>query len=241
MAEPFVEKIRFTSGAFTLAGVLHHPGSARPPLCIGCHGLFADKSSPKQKGLARRLNAAGAAYLRFDHRGCGESEGKIAADTSFAGRCEDLRRAFAWADAREDLGLGRGLFGSSMGGAVCLAVAAERPVSAIAVLAAPAFGARLADLLVQSGEAERLSPEFLAEMRELEPQPRGFSPGPLLVVHATGDTVVPIENGEEIFSRAAGEKKMLIFHGADHALTDPNFRNEMLSHASRWLARRLMA
>ncbi|MEW5736575.1 MAG: alpha/beta fold hydrolase [Thermodesulfobacteriota bacterium] len=239
MPGPLQENISFPSGAYTLSGVLHLPGNPRPPLVIGLHGLFADKSSPKQRALAEMLGRSGIAYLRFDHRGCGESSGDFKAATTFAGRCEDLLSALAHASSRPDLGPGRALFGSSMGGSVSLAVAARHPVNAIAVLAAPAFGAKLAELILRSEDADRVSPEFMSEMRGLLPPEPGFRPGPLLVAHAEGDSVVPVENGREIFQRASGEKKMLLYSGGDHGLTDPVLRNDFYFHAARWLSRRL--
>ncbi|MBR9980379.1 MAG: damage-inducible protein CinA, partial [Desulfatitalea sp.] len=60
------------SDGHRLTGTLHLPDVERPPVVIGCHGLLADRRSPKQIALASALGRLGIAYLRFDHRGCGD-------------------------------------------------------------------------------------------------------------------------------------------------------------------------
>ncbi|MCK7511694.1 MAG: alpha/beta hydrolase [Desulfobacterales bacterium] len=123
---------------FQLKGTLHLPAADNPPVVIGCHGLLSDRSSPKQIALAEACNALGLAFFRFDHRGCGESAGKAGGgDTSLEGRASDLLHAIRLLESRPGLGKQIGLFGSSMGGAVCLRVASERPVAAVVTFAAP--------------------------------------------------------------------------------------------------------
>jgi alpha-beta hydrolase superfamily lysophospholipase len=67
--------ITFTSDGFLLKGMLHLPETSLPPVVIGSHGLLSNSYSPKQIALARECNAHGIAYFRFDHRGCGQSDG----------------------------------------------------------------------------------------------------------------------------------------------------------------------
>ena len=131
-------RITFTSGEYQLNGSLHRPPGAGPcPLVIGCHGLMATAASPKQMALADRLSTLGIAYFRFDHRGCGSSEGDLHTATSFAGRCEDLKSAARTLLGRPELRRPLGLFGSSFGGAVCLDCAPALKPAAMVTLAAP--------------------------------------------------------------------------------------------------------
>ncbi len=72
-----IKDISFFSDGFKLKGYLHLPSTNRPPVVIGSHGLYSSSSSPKQIALADQCNRFGIAYFRFDHRGCGGSEGKF--------------------------------------------------------------------------------------------------------------------------------------------------------------------
>jgi len=122
----FIEKdISFVSGGFVLKGKLHLPEAHQPPVVIGSHGLYSSKDSPKQIALAGACNRLGMAYFRFDHRGCGSSQGEFVKVTSLASRCQDLKDAVEAVLKHEDTGRRIGLFGSSMGGTVSLSIAAE--------------------------------------------------------------------------------------------------------------------
>ena len=132
-----IKDITFKCDELELAATLHLPTPNRPPVVIGCHGLFSDRNSPKQIALARECNSQNLAFLRIDHRGCGDSQGDFNAVTSLKARCRDLLKAIEIMKSRDDIGEGIGLFGSSMGGAVCLALAAEMSPGPIATIAAP--------------------------------------------------------------------------------------------------------
>ena len=82
--------INFESDGFLLKGMLHLPEADLPPIVIGSHGLLSNSYSPKQITLARECNANGIAYFRFDHRGCGQSNGVFNEVTSLEGRRNDL-------------------------------------------------------------------------------------------------------------------------------------------------------
>ena len=67
--------ITFDVDGLKLSGILHLPEQSPVALIVGVHGLMADKNSPKQIALAKRVTSIKMAYFRFDHRGCGDSEG----------------------------------------------------------------------------------------------------------------------------------------------------------------------
>ena len=125
------DTITFSSDGFVLRGMLHLPSKKKPPVVIGCHGFLSTSDSPKQIQLATQCTAHGIAFFRFDHRGCGQSSGNFKQVTSLKTRCKDLISALDTIRARQDVGDRVGLFGSSMGGAVCISVAAAYPVDAI--------------------------------------------------------------------------------------------------------------
>ena len=124
-------RIKFSSDEFRLVGTLHMPPAVSPKVVIGCHGLLANRQSPKQISLAEACNRKGLAYFRFDHRGCGDSEGEFSAVTSLDARCRDLQWAIATIEANADTGPIACLFGSSFGGSVVLAHASSIVVPSV--------------------------------------------------------------------------------------------------------------
>ena len=112
--------VEFMSQNRKIAGKLHLPDGEQPPVVVGSHGLEGSMESAKQSILARILPEMGVAFLRFDHRGCGNSEGNFITDTSLKTRVQDLISG-----VNHLLGLGKTrpevmLFGSSLGGATCI-------------------------------------------------------------------------------------------------------------------------
>ena len=65
---PLEQTVSFMVDGLVLSGVMHLPDRVPFAVIVGCHGLMADKNSPKQVELAKRCTAAGMAYFRFDHR-----------------------------------------------------------------------------------------------------------------------------------------------------------------------------
>ncbi len=105
-----------------LAACLHRPGSDRAPgppvsVVICCHGLTGSRNGTgyRMVGLGRRLVAENMACLRFDFRGCGESDGRFE-DLSAATLLEDLHAVVAALDRLPGCDSASiGLLGSSFG------------------------------------------------------------------------------------------------------------------------------
>ncbi|MFQ6078580.1 MAG: serine aminopeptidase domain-containing protein, partial [Thermodesulfobacteriota bacterium] len=90
-----IEKVSFSSKGQVIAGMLHLPDVERPPCVIASHGLLSNKDSEKYISLGDRFSRKGIALLRFDFRGCGESEGKIS-ESTVSDRLEDLNMAIGF-------------------------------------------------------------------------------------------------------------------------------------------------
>ena len=150
-------KITFSADEFLLKGTLHLPSADKPPVVIGSHGLFSSSDSPKQIELARQCSANNIAFFRFDHRGCGESKGVFGDVTSLDARCNDLTSAIKTILDRNDTGDRIGLFGSSMGGAVCLSVLnrsdIKKSIDSIVVFAAPIKSSSISNVLEKPGDS----------------------------------------------------------------------------------------
>ena len=226
----------FRADGFTLRGTLHLPKAPLPPVVIGCHGLLSDRRSPKQIALAEACNRLGLAFFRFDHRGCGESEGRLEEVTSLESRASDLLQAMEHLGRRADLRQRIGIFGSSMGGAVGLHVASQREVAALVVFAAPVRSRPLkAAARAPGGAVDTV--RMAAVLRE------EFDLGPalarvrnVLVFHGEADAVVPLSHGYEIFRCAAEPKRLIVQKDGDHLMSDHRHQEKFICEASLWLS-----
>ncbi|MEJ2642845.1 MAG: alpha/beta hydrolase [Desulfosarcinaceae bacterium] len=234
--------IAVTCGDYLLSGVLHLPPGAGPvPLIVGCHGLLSTGNSPKQIVLADRCAGQGLAYFRFDHRGCGASEGDLHAATTFAGRSQDLLCVVEMLLERSDLRRPLGLFGSSFGGAVCLGCASDLAPAAVATLAAPIASAGIATEAVQDLLATEPYPGALNRSAlEFDLGPRVAAISHLLVIHGSEDEVVPFDNAVRIHAAALSPKKLLELPGGDHRISGPAHQQTFLASALDWFRTYMM-
>jgi alpha-beta hydrolase superfamily lysophospholipase len=231
--------VDFTADGFKLRGTLHLPKSPSPPLVIGCHGLLSDRKSPKQIALAQACNRLGLAFFRFDHRGCGDSAGRLEDHTTLDGRCSDLLHAIRHLAGRAGLGKRVALFGSSMGGAVCLRVAARADVAALVTFAAPVRSRPLRMVSQQPGrgpERGRMS-AVLREDYDLGSELASLRN--VLIFHGDADDVVPVAHAHEIFRQASPPKRLVIQPQGDHLMSDPRHQEEFIREASLWLRKGL--
>jgi dipeptidyl aminopeptidase/acylaminoacyl peptidase len=236
MGEPIV----FSSDGLKLAGRLHRPTADRPPFVIGSHGLFSTGDSPKQLALANALSRAGIAFFRFDHRGCGRSGGSFRKETSLAARCADLLSALEVLHRRTDLSTRFGLFGSSFGGTVCLATAAEAGASALAVNAAPVRSRTLAGTEVAADGPPDLDDDFYREALRFDVSSKLSSVHTVCVFHGDADRVVPIENGMEIFEKARDPKRITVFEQGDHRMSRGVHQRRFVTEAADWFTGHLI-
>lgn len=224
--------IVFSADGYRLHGVLHRPAASRPPVVIGSHGLLSSRESPKQRRLAERCTALGVAFLRFDHRGCGRSQGYFPEVTSLKARVRDLRSAIALIRRRGDLDGSIGLFGSSMGGAVCLALARSAGIDALVTVAAPLRSANLRLPEHTDSVPAATQPSF-----DLSGTAAGIRN--LLIVHGDADEVVPFANAEELYQIADSPKQLIRLENGDHRMGNAQHQQRFLQEASQWLAARL--
>ena len=226
--------ISFHSDGLILRGILHLPAIDHPPVIIGSHGLYSNQESPKQIALARACNALGMAYFRFDHRGCGSSQGEFEQVTSLAARCRDLTKALEAIQNRSEIGHRIGLFGSSMGGTVCLSVAAELKADAIVTFAAP-LGSSIGDWgLRQSNNPESPGIYLDAAKKDFDISEHLSQVRNLLIIHGETDKTVPLCHAEEIHRLAGDPKKLIIQKNGDHRMSNEIHQIEFIREASRW-------
>ena len=234
---PIHKTITFDADGFRLTGTLHLPDAPLPPLIIGCHGLLADRRSPKQIALARACANAGMAYLRFDHRGCGDSQGDFDADTSLDARCQDLYHAMQTMQGFPGIGKERGLFGSSFGGTVVLAFAAQYPVTAMATYAAPVNSSDIKASVIQDLDNQLAPSPGLSQALNFDISDRLHQARNILVVHGQCDEIVPLDHGRLIHQKAAPPKELVIQKSGDHRMSDPAHQADFQKRLVDWFMR----
>lgn len=118
------ERVQFASGAHKLAGIVHFPAGVKPgmrrPAVMVLHGFGSNKDSGTSKTVAELFALLGYIALRFDMRGCGESEGEFGRVICLE-QVEDTRSALSFLAQHPSVDPARiGVIGSSFGGAVAI-------------------------------------------------------------------------------------------------------------------------
>jgi len=230
----------FDCNGYLLAGTLHLPDDKDPPVVIGSHGLYSSSQSPKQITLGNLCAEAGIAYFRFDHRGCGDSQGDIRKDTTLNLRCIDLMGAVA-ALKKEGLSCSNlGLFGSSFGGAVCISVARELSARALVLNAAAVKSGRiLSDLEATDPSKPKSSILFKKTFRfDLDHLLKDLHH--VLIFHGDADEVVPVGESRLIYALAGEPKRLVVFENGDHVMSDPAHQKTFAGESVRWFREHLL-
>ncbi len=232
---PKQQTIHFKADGFRLVGTLHLPENPTPPVVIGCHGLLADRSSPKQISLARACNEHGLAYLRFDHRGCGESQGAFPEVTSLASRCSDLYHAIATMRHHPRVGRVAALFGSSFGGTVVLAHAADHRTPTLITYAALLDSRSIRRASIRDNQGKLPDEALLTDALIFDISMRLHRVSNVLIAHSQNDETVPVEHARRIHAAVGDPKKLTIFQGGDHRMSDPDHQRRFEDIFIQWL------
>jgi alpha-beta hydrolase superfamily lysophospholipase len=233
------KKISFKSDGLLIKGTLHLPKTKRPPVVIGVHGLLSDSSSPKQIELAKKCNALNIAFFRFDHRGCGKSEGIFRDVTSFDARQSDLIGAVKTVCSRNETGNRIGLFGSSLGGTVCISVVNNLKIEALVTFAAPVRSKPLIQALDKSNHLNNLPLSFYKTNIIFDISDKLPDIHNILIFHGDSDKIVPLSDANEIYSKAGNPKKLIIQFQGDHRMSDKEHQTLFLNEAALWFKNKL--
>ena len=226
--------VSFSAAGYILKGSLHLPAVTTPPVVIGSHGLFSTGDSPKQLELAKRCTQSGIAFFRFDHRGCGQSDGVFEAVTSLDARCNDLLCAIKTVQKRKDVGNKIGLFGSSMGGAVVISVASQMDVDSLVTVAAPVFGQPIIDALKKSNAPDKLPTALVKKGFRSDLTETLSSLHHILIFHGDSDELIPPSNALEIYEKAGHPKKLVMQSGGDHRMSNVDHQEIFIKEAVNW-------
>ena len=158
----------------------------------------------------------------FDYRGYGDSDGKPTPAGLHKDALAALKEAYAW----HLLNRGREfiVYAQSLGGTVALDALPDFPnKNRISLIVADSTFASYtkvgADKLASSWITWPLIPlayVLLDNSRAPENKIKFLSPVPLLVIHGTNDTIVPMKFGEDIFARANEPKTFWTIENGRH-------------------------
>lgn len=238
------QPIEFVAGNLRLNGILHLPDHARPPLVVGSHGLEGTLNSAKQACLARILPLNGMAFFRFNHRGCGQSQGDFMTQTTVEKRAEDFIAAVDAVLKTRMTASDLGIFGSSLGGSTCIA-AYDRLLSMAAAGDIRLKGAVLCAAPVRSLTIENIPTgptpnrgalplSFFRDNLVFDILEKARHMKNLLIFHGDRDCVVPVRNAHDLYRAAQKPKKLIIQTGGDHQMTSAADQSEFEKEVIRW-------
>ncbi len=196
------------------------------PAVLVCNGNGGDRSG--RALLAAGLSRLGLSVLLFDYRGYGGNPGNPTEE----GLAADARAAQQWLAAQPEVDPNRIVyFGESLGAAVVIGLAMERPPAAL-VLRSPFTSLR---------EVGRVHYPWLPVGRLLiDRYPSidriGSVTAPLLVIAGDRDDIVPESLSKKLYEAAPEPKRYLSVPGANH--NDPELIDgpRMLDEVGRFLS-----
>lgn len=185
-------------------GAWYFPVAGGGPAVLVCNGNGGDRSG--RIALAAALNRIGLSVLLFDYRGYGGNPGQPSED----GTAADARAAQAWLAAQP--GVEKIVyFGESLGGAVAVGLAVERPPAAL-ILRSPFTS--LPD--VGAMHYPWLPVRWLLMDRYPSIDRIGSVHVPVMVIAGDRDDIVPEALSRRLYDAANEPKRYVLVPGAGH-------------------------
>jgi hypothetical protein len=183
------------------------PVSGGAPGLIWFHGNMETVGSIAS--VLAEFRPEGFGVLALDYRGYGESGGTPTEDGVYL----DAEAAWSWLTDRPEIDTGRiAVYGRSIGSAVALYLATQRPVRAVILESPFTSGWEIAR------EHYALVPEGLVELGLDNLERAGRLSAPLLVIHGTDDLIAPFEMGRAV-AEAGRAEQFLVLEGTGHTST----------------------
>ena len=205
------EEVWFPASDGQLLHGWYIPGQSAGPLLFYCHGNAANISY--RLDILDYFNTRlGLPVFIFDYRGFGQSTG--AAKTE-ADLYKDARGALAYLAGRGWTPQRMVYYGRSLGSAVALQMALERPPAGLVLesvftsLRGVAFHLRPVTYLLLGSWLLGHAYDNLAKIDRLQV--------PLLIIQGGADPIVPPKMSAELFARARPPKRRVVIPGAGHS------------------------
>ncbi|MHB1005968.1 MAG: alpha/beta hydrolase [Chloroflexota bacterium] len=236
-----IERVLIHSNGLRLVGDLYLPLGQGPwPAVVICHGLGSHKE--RHAEFAGHAASRGLAALTFDMRGHGESEGKLDGQT-----LADVEAALAFLKQRPEINpKAIAVRGSSLGGHYAIHAAARSLEFKAVVAICPAPEPMLLEGLRRAIDEGLDMPEVRVDLvslprylreSDLRRSVTQITPRPLLIIHCTGDEVVPFDRSVELHKVAGEPKDLWLIPGGSHTTA----QHDASTHARTvaWLLARL--
>jgi uncharacterized protein len=248
------QRVQFSSAGQKLAGILHLPadmksGERRPAFMV-LHGFGSNKDSGVPRTAAELFASLGYVVLRFDMRGCGESEGARGRVICLE-QVEDTRHALEFLQTRAEVIADRiAVYGQSFGAAVAVYAAGVEPRIA-ACISTGGWGH--GEKKFRKQHPGKAWDEFAAMMqRGREMKKRGETLmvprydivpiRPELRAHVAPGSILefPFEVVESMYAFTANEvvgriapRPLLLMHAADDTVTPTEQSVDLFQHAGQ--------
>lgn len=257
------ESITVLNQGQKIFAMLHKPVTNNPfPLVVLLHGLGGHKVGRYRIGVetSERLAQAGIGTLRFDFRGCGDSEGEYSKLT-IESQVSDTLAILKYIQAHPDVDQKRiGILGRSLGSALGVLAGAEFGGIKTICLWAPLFDGeqwlpiynkhptvahdkeKEEELMTLDGQTP--GTEFFHQFFKinLRPSLQKLEEIPLLLIHGCQDKNVVFEHSEKYLNyrrSAPGETRLIQLPLSDHYFTPLNERRIALHETTKWFERTL--
>ena len=226
---------------------LPRPDSER--VIVGLAGHRSSKSD--LLGIGSGLWRAGNNVLLFDWRSRGESD--IAQHSLAYYELRDAEAAVRYALERAP-GARLGVVGYSMGAAIAVLLAARTPEVRAVVADSPFTG--IADVVAHGAQRLRAPARLVVPLADLMTRARygyrfgdvrpiaavaAISPRPLLIIHGTQDTLIPVSHAYAMFEAARPPKELWLIEGAEHCggyfVDRPAYVARVAAFFADWLLR----
>jgi len=249
------ERIDFDSDGLRLVGILHLPDSRRPGARLAAflvlHGFGSNKDAGGGTAVARMLAGLGYAALRFDFRGCGESDGERGR-VICKEQVRDTRNALSFLATREEIDSKRiGVVGQSFGAAVAVyAAGVDRRIAACISSggwgdgakkfrrqhASPKAWKRFSKMLQEGKRLKRTGKPMMVSRYDVVPIPprlRGnLAPGSIMEFPFEVVETMYAFNANEVVGRIS-PRPLLLLHSANDSVTPTGQSIELFERAGK--------
>jgi hypothetical protein len=255
------ERVSFTSDRLRLSGVLGLPDSRgeRHATFLVLHGFGSNKDGVGGKAVAAMLTGLGYAALRFDFRGCGESEGERGR-VICQEQVRDTKNALSFLATRADIDPHRiAVVGQSFGAAVAVyAAGVDRRIAACISSggwgdgarkfrrqhATPRAWAKFSAMMKEGRRRKRSGKPMMVPRYDIVPIParlRGnLAPGSIMEFPFEVVESMYAFNANEVVGRIA-PRPLLLLHSANDSVTPTEQSIELFALAGRPTDLHLMA
>ena len=185
---------------------------------ICCHGLYSSKDSKKYVEISALACKNGFSSVRFDFRGCGESQGNFY-ESTLSNRLRDLHEVVEY--VMQNYNASISLIGSSFGGMVAIAYVYKNGVKPVVTISTP----YKIDGIEKNFVEDAMKYDLLEMVKKVSH---------MLIIHGRNDELVPFEHAEKLYENAMEPKKILLFN-SDHSFSDDVERRKALEEAIAWI------